>query len=428
MPAAAPRCPGGTAPITADAFGEENSPEPIPLSATRMAKTQYGKSTGSTTSPAKLAGHDERTPDRERPGAEVVGQPARNRPGEQEAQRQRQQVDAGPQRGLRVVVPVQRQPDPLQPDDQHELHAAPADRGQQAGQVAEGERAITEQAEVEHRLGDPGLDEAEGEQQGDAAAEAGQYPRVGPAGGVAAVGLDAVRDGGEHRGQADREGDVARPVQPAALAGAQLVQRQIGPDGAEDPDRHADPEHRPPVPFGQHAAEYQADERAGDRRHLVDAQRHAALPGRERVGEDRGGVGEHHRAADRLYHPPADQPQRTAGGVERVDGQCDRGEREDHKPEVVQLDPAVHVAKPAQRHHQYRRDQQEPHQDPEQVADVAGSQRVEMDAVEDRRQRDDHDRRVDRGQQHAQRRVGQRDPLVPGMVTIERRHYSKILS
>src|SRR5262249_17231245 len=55
MPAAAPRCPAGTAPMTAEVLGEEKRPEPIPLIATRTAKSQYGKSTGSTTSPTKLA-------------------------------------------------------------------------------------------------------------------------------------------------------------------------------------------------------------------------------------------------------------------------------------------------------------------------------------------------------------------------------------
>ena len=43
---------------------------------------------------------------------------------------------------------------------------------------------------------------------------------------------------------------------------------------------------------------------------------------------------------------------------------------------------------------------------------LPGGERVEADAAEDRRQRDDHDRGVDRGHQHAERGVGQRHPLV----------------
>ncbi len=51
-----------------------------------------------------------------------------------------------------------RQPDALQPDDQHELQAAPAERAQQAGDVPGGERADLEQAQPEHRLGHVQLD------------------------------------------------------------------------------------------------------------------------------------------------------------------------------------------------------------------------------------------------------------------------------
>ena len=62
------------------------------------------------------------------------------------------------------------------------------------------------------------------------------------------------------------------------------------------------------------------------------------------------------------------------------------------------------------RHHQVA------HQHPQQVADVAGRQRVQADAAEDGGQRDQHDRRVDGGQQRAQGGVGQHDPLVEGVV------------
>src|SRR5207248_9524766 len=55
VPWAGPRWPAGTAPMTAEVLGEEKRPEPSPLTATRTAKSQYGKSTGSTTSPRKLA-------------------------------------------------------------------------------------------------------------------------------------------------------------------------------------------------------------------------------------------------------------------------------------------------------------------------------------------------------------------------------------
>src|SRR2546425_12976568 len=42
--------------------------------------------------------------------------------------------------------------------------------------------------------------------------------------------------------------------------------------------------------------------------------------------------------SDRLHDPPADQPQRSAAAAQRVEGQRDRGEGEDHETEVVQAD------------------------------------------------------------------------------------------
>ena len=68
------------------------------------------------------------------------------------------------------VVAVQRQPDSLQPDDQHELQAAAGDRAHQARHVARRVGADAEQAQPEHRLGDLRLDQAEDDQQATPAA------------------------------------------------------------------------------------------------------------------------------------------------------------------------------------------------------------------------------------------------------------------
>ncbi len=104
--------------------------------------------------------------------------------------------------------------------------------------------------------------------------------------------------------------------------------------------------------------------------------------------------------------------------VERVERQRDGRDGEHGEAEVVDPHPAEHVAEPAERDHQHRGDHQVAHQHPQQVADVAGGQRVQADAAEDRRQRDQHDRGVDRRQQRAQRGVRQRDPLVVRMVVV----------
>ena len=55
MPEATPRWLAGTLLITAEVFGAEKSPEPIPFSAISVAKAQYGKSTGSSSSPRNVA-------------------------------------------------------------------------------------------------------------------------------------------------------------------------------------------------------------------------------------------------------------------------------------------------------------------------------------------------------------------------------------
>jgi hypothetical protein len=97
-----------------------------------------------------------------------------------------------------------------------------------------------------------------------------------------------------------------------------------------------------------------------------------------------------------LDHTPANQPERPAAHVEGVERQRDGPEREDDEAEVVDADPAEHVAEAAERHDQHRGHHQVAHQHPQQIADVSRRERVEADATEDGRQRDEDDRRVDR--------------------------------
>src|ERR1700753_3091916 len=82
-------------------------------------------------------------------------------------------------------------------------------------------------------------------------------PGVGPPPGGAAVGLDAVGHGDQHRAETHREGDVAPPVDPGRVPLAVVPQPQVGPDRAVDADRHVDPEHPPPVDRGQQPARHQ---------------------------------------------------------------------------------------------------------------------------------------------------------------------------
>src|SRR6516225_6762558 len=55
IPDAAPRSLAGTLPMIEEEFGEANIPLPIPFMAMSRAKTQYGKFTGTSISPMKLA-------------------------------------------------------------------------------------------------------------------------------------------------------------------------------------------------------------------------------------------------------------------------------------------------------------------------------------------------------------------------------------
>ena len=64
-----------------------------------------------------------------------------------------------------------RQPDALEPDDQHEHQAAPGHRGEEGGERPEGERAHPEQRQPEHGVGDAALHEHKRDQAGDSAGQ-----------------------------------------------------------------------------------------------------------------------------------------------------------------------------------------------------------------------------------------------------------------
>ena len=117
-------------------------------------------------------------------------------------------------------------------------------------------------------------------------------------------------------------------------------------------------------------------------------------------------------AADALHDAEDDQERRAGATVQPVDGQDQRGDGVDDEAEVVHAHPPVHVPQPAEADDQHARDDQEAEDHPQQVEAVAGLQRVEVDAAEDVRHRDQRDRGVERREQHAERRVRERDPLV----------------
>ena len=349
---------------------------------------------------------------RERPRAVAVGEIAGHGAGDEEPGDQREHVDARPQRRLGERVAVAREPDPLQPDDEDELQAAAADRGQQGRDAPGGERADAEEREVEHRLGDPPLDEREDDQEREAADQRGQDAGRGPAHRVPAVRLDAVGDPDHDRDQAHGERDVAPPVDPRLAARAQVDELAVGPDRPEHADRHGHDEHEPPLDRREDPAEHEADERPGDRRDAVDAEREAALVARERVGEDRAEFANSIAPPIPCTTPHADHPDRGRAAAHPRDRQQDRAEREHGEAEVVHPHAPVDVAEAAEAHDEHRRDDEEAQDHPQQVVGVAGGERVDVDAAEDVRQGDQQDRRVHGRHQDAERRVREGDPLV----------------
>src|SRR5262249_46367321 len=68
-----------------------------------------------------------------------------------------------------------------------------------------------------------------------------------PAGGRVTVGPDPVGDRDHHQDQAEGEGDVSEPVDRLLLRHASLLELEIGPHRAEEPDRDRDQEDEPPV-------------------------------------------------------------------------------------------------------------------------------------------------------------------------------------
>ena len=168
IPEPAPRCSGGRLFITAARLGDMNKPLLRPIMRSNGANDPVVEVDREQLEQDEAERGEQHAAGGERPGAVAVGQYPGDRPGDEEPDGEGQHVDAGPQRGAGEVVAVQRQPDPLQPDDQHEHEAAPPDGGQEAGEGPGGEGADAEERQPEHRLGRPSLDDGEGDQQRDA--------------------------------------------------------------------------------------------------------------------------------------------------------------------------------------------------------------------------------------------------------------------
>ena len=202
--------------------------------------------------------------------------------------------------------------------------------------------------------------------------------------------------------KARREGDIAQPIDRGRSADAALLQFEIGPDGAEDTERYGDQEHQAPTDSGQQPAEHQSDKRAADPGHVVYPQGKPTLIGGEGIGEDRGRVGDQKGGAHPLHDPERDEPDRPGRPSQPVNRQEQRGDSIDHKAQVVHAYSTEEIAEPAEADHQHAAHYQIAEDHPEKKETVAGGQGIEMDAAEDDRHGDQHDRGVDGCQQDAQ--------------------------
>ena len=228
------------------------------------------------------------------PGAMAVGVGAGQRRGDQHAQRERRELDAGQDR-----VVAQRA---LEVQDEDEGQREAREAGQERGAGRGGEAAVGKEREVEHRRRRTALDDQERRKQDGGEHERDDRVRVVPADDPAA------RDPIGQTGEAHHEGDRPWPVEAVLDFGRdELAQHERRPQRAGDPERHVEPEDPVPGDLDQRAAEHRPEDEADARDHHVGAHRDAELLAGEGVGDQRAGVGEQQRAADALHDPPEDQ-------------------------------------------------------------------------------------------------------------------------
>ena len=135
--------------------------------------------------------------------------------------------------------------------------------------------------------------------------------------------------------------DVARPGKSRRCSVVSLVSSMKirAATMPEDPDRDVDVEDPAPVDvLGDHAADQRPDRQRQRRDAGPDADRHAALPRRERRGDDRQRRRVHQRRADALHDARADQ---HAGAVREAAEERRRGE--DDEADDEDAPPAEHV-------------------------------------------------------------------------------------
>ena len=247
------------------------------------------------------------------------------------------------------------------------------------------------------------LDQHEQRQQHDAGDQAADHDRVVPA------ADPALGDAEREPGEAGHERRGAEEVEPAVgVAPGELVQHAVAPGGAEQRERHVEPEHPVPRDRDERAAEHRPEHEPDRGDHRVRPHRQAELLARERVGDERGGVGEQERGADALEDPPQDQLGAVLG-----EAGAQRGEREDDEAADVGLLAAEQVGQPARGEHEHGRGDHVGEDHPHEAEQRRVQRALEVG------QGDDQRARVDGREQHPQAGAGERPPLVVGVPGVD---------
>ncbi len=195
--------------------------------------------------------------------------------------------------------------------------------------------------------------------------------------------------------------DVPSEVEAAfGVAPGDLVQHEVCPRGADEAERHVEPEHPRPADRDERAAEHRPDDEADSGDHGVRPHREAELLLRECVGDERGGVREQERPADALQDAPEDELRAAAGeaGAERCG-------REDEEAEHVCVLAAEEVGEPSRRQHEDGGDDHVDEDDPDEL------QQRRVQAALEVRERNDEGARVDGCEQHPQAGAREHPPF-----------------
>ena len=223
---------------------------------------------------------------------------------------------------------------------------------------------------------------------------------IGKGAPVVTLTFDQPEDDGEQGAAGEQHTNRIEVLLPAeADAGKQPDPEDEG----DDPDRNVDPEDGLPAEVGdEEPAQRRARDRsdAGDR--APDAKRRAALVGRKDVGQNAERLGREDGATHALDHAGRDQLGRT---LRQATG--DRRQREDGEADEEEPFGAEHVAEPAGGDQQHRVGEDVGVEHPEDLVESR------VQAVDDARNRDVHDREIEQDHEEAKAEHEQDDPWVP---------------